>query len=151
VAGLRARVSVVALAVFGWWPWLRRSHSDASARSSTSTTATITAVAPPLGGGFRATPEWQPLQDWGREASHQRIGVVGRASAFGQYFFYGNDLSNHVQYIGQQLSHGTFRPIDRCSLWRRTINEGALRLHRHDAEAGPGRGHGPSREPLDGQ
>ena len=29
--------------------------------------------------------------------------MVGRASAFGQYFFYGNDLSNHVQYVGQVL------------------------------------------------
>ena len=47
-------------------------------------------------------PQWQPLQDWGRKASHQRIGVVGRASAFGQYFFYGTDLCNHVQYIGQR-------------------------------------------------
>jgi hypothetical protein len=84
----------------------------------------VTAVRPPLGGGFRATPQWQPLQDWGRKASHQRIGVVGRAGAFGQYFFYGNDLSNHVQYLGQQGNHGTYRPITTCALWRQTINEG---------------------------
>jgi hypothetical protein len=84
----------------------------------------VTAARPPLGGGFRATPEWQPLQDWGRKASHERIGVVGRASAFGQYFFYGTDLTNHVQYVGQQLNHGTFRPIDKCALWRQTINAG---------------------------
>jgi hypothetical protein len=50
--------------------------------------------------------------------------VVGRASAFGQYFFYGTDLTNHVQYVGQQLNRGTFRPIDTCALWRQTINEG---------------------------
>jgi hypothetical protein len=50
--------------------------------------------------------------------------VVGRASAFGQYFFYGTDLSNYVQYVGQQLNRGTFRPIDSCSLWRQTINSG---------------------------
>ena len=62
----------------------------------------VTASRPPLGGGFRASPEWQPLQDWGRNASHQRIGVFGRASAFGQYFFYGNDLSNYVQYLGDE-------------------------------------------------
>ena len=84
----------------------------------------VTSVRPPLGGGFRATPQWQPLQDWGRTQSHQNIGVVGRASAFGQYFFYGTDLSNHVQYVGQQLSHGTYRPIDSCVLWRRTVNNG---------------------------
>ncbi|MGE5748256.1 MAG: hypothetical protein ACM33U_13480 [Solirubrobacterales bacterium] len=84
----------------------------------------VTAARPPLGGGFRATPEWQPLQDWGRKASHERIGVVGRASAFGQYFFYGTDLTNYVQYIGQELNRGTYRPIDRCTLWRRTVNDG---------------------------
>ena len=84
----------------------------------------VTAARPPLGGGFRASPEWQPLQDWGRKASHQRIGVFGRASAFGQYFFYGNDLSNHVQYLGDEGNHGTFRPIYSCALWRQTINEG---------------------------
>ena len=84
----------------------------------------VTAARPPLGGGFRASPEWQPLQDWGRKASHQRIGVFGRASAFGQYFFYGNDLSNHVQYLGDEGNHGTFRPIYTCALWRQTINEG---------------------------
>ena len=84
----------------------------------------VTAARPPLGGGFRATPQWQPLQDWGRKASHDRIGVVGRASAFGQYFFYGTDLTNHVQYLGRELNHGTFRPIDNCALWRRTINQG---------------------------
>jgi hypothetical protein len=84
----------------------------------------VTAVRPPLSGGFRATPEWQPLQDWGRNAKDERIGVVGRASAFGQYFFYGNDLSNHVQYVGTELRRGTFRPIDNCTRWRRTVNEG---------------------------
>src|SRR5215208_5151703 len=65
----------------------------------------VTAARPPLGGGFRATPQWQPLQDWGRKASHDRIGVAGRASAFGQYFFYGTDLTNHVQYLGKELNH----------------------------------------------
>jgi len=84
----------------------------------------VTAARPPLEGGFRSTPEWQPLQDWGRKASNQRIGVVGRASAFGQYFFYGTDLSNHVQYVGTQLRRGTFRPIVSCSAWRRDVNDG---------------------------
>jgi hypothetical protein len=84
----------------------------------------VTAARPPLSGGFRATPEWQPLQDWGRKASDERIGVVGRASAFGQYFFYGTDLSNHVQYLGQELNRGTFRPIVKCAQWRQAVNDG---------------------------
>jgi hypothetical protein len=81
-------------------------------------------VAPPLTGGFRASENWPPLQDWGHETEDSRIAVVGRASAFGQYFFYGNDLSNHVQYIGQELRRGTFRPIKQCGEFRRAINDG---------------------------
>ena len=95
-----------------------------SARTTTSTTATSPPPARRSAGGFRATPEWQPLQDWGRKASHERIGVVGRASAFGQYFFYGTDLTNHVQYIGTQLNHGTYRPINSCAKWREAVNDG---------------------------
>jgi hypothetical protein len=82
------------------------------------------AVAPPLTGGFRASPEWIPLQKFGRNTDDARIAVVGRAGAFGQYFFYGNDLSNYVQYPGRKLRRGTFRPIDTCFDWRKAINGG---------------------------
>ncbi|MGH2983958.1 MAG: hypothetical protein ACRDK5_06860 [Solirubrobacterales bacterium] len=81
-------------------------------------------VAPPLTGGFRASPEWVPLQKFGRNTTDARIAVVGRAGAFGQYFFYGTDLSNWVQYPGRHLRRGTFRPIDTCYGWRTQINEG---------------------------
>ena len=82
------------------------------------------AVAPPLETGFRSTPEWRPIQKFGTYTNDARIGVVGRASAFGQYFFYGDDLSNHVQYLGEELRRGTFRQISRCGLLRRVINKG---------------------------
>ena len=81
-------------------------------------------VAPVLEAGFRSTPEWKPLQVFGKRTSDSRIGVVGRASAFGQYFFYGDDLSNHVQYLGEELRRGTFRQIDNCQDFRRIVNEG---------------------------
>jgi hypothetical protein len=29
-----------------------------------------------------------------------------------------------VQYVGQQLDHGTYRPINSCALWWQTINDG---------------------------
>ena len=84
-----------------------------------------TAVAPPLEGGFRSSPAWFPLQEWGKEQSGERIAVIGRGAAFGQYVFYGDDLSNHVQYVGKRLGRGTFRPIlESCDDWRRAINEG---------------------------
>jgi len=124
VAGLRRRISTVAIVAFGLVMLVTAVALGRVRENYYLDHRYVTASRPPLGGGFRASPQWQPLQDWGRKQSHQRIGVVGRASAFGQYFFYGTDLSNHVQYIGQQLNHGTFRPIDKCGLWRQTINKG---------------------------
>jgi hypothetical protein len=124
VAGFRARLNPVLLVSFGVVMAITAVALGRVRENYYLDHRYVTASRPPLGGGFRASPEWQPLQDWGREASHQRIGVFGRASAFGQYFFYGADLSNHVQYLGEEGNHGTFRPIYTCALWRQTINQG---------------------------
>ena len=124
VAGARRRVPVVALAVFGLVMAITAVALGRVRENYYLDHRYVTASRPPLEGGFRSTPEWQPLQDWGRKQSDERIGVVGRASAFGQYFFYGTDLSNHVQYVGQELRRGTFRPIVNCAAWRRAVNEG---------------------------
>src|SRR5215203_3843209 len=124
VAGARRRVPVVALATFGIVMAITAVALGRVREDYYLDHRYVTASRPPLEGGFRSTPEWQPLQDWGRKQSGERIGVVGRASAFGQYFFYGTDLSNHVQYVGTELRRGTFRPIVSCSVWRRTVNEG---------------------------
>jgi hypothetical protein len=124
VAGLRRGVSTVAIVTFGLVMLVTAVALGRVRENYYLDHRYVTAARPPLGGGFRASPQWQPLQDWGRKASHQRIGVVGRASAFGQYFFYGTDLTNHVQYIGRALNHGTFRPIVNCVAWRRAINDG---------------------------
>jgi hypothetical protein len=124
VAGQRAGISPIALAAFGLIALVVAIGLGRIRENYYLDHRYVTAVRPPLGGGFRASPQWQPLQDWGRQASHQRIGVFGRASAFGQYFFYGTDLTNHVQYLGDEGNHGTFRPIYNCALWRQTINQG---------------------------
>jgi hypothetical protein len=124
VAGARRRVPIVALAVFGLVMAVTAVALGRVREDYYLDHRYVTASRPPLEGGFRSTPEWQPLQDWGRQAKDSRIGVVGRASAFGQYFFYGNDLSNHVQYVGQELRRGTFRPIVSCAAWRRAVNAG---------------------------
>jgi hypothetical protein len=124
VAGARKRVPIVALAVFGLVMAITAVALGRVREDYYLDHRYVTAARPPLEGGFRSTPEWQPLQDWGRNAKDARIGVVGRASAFGQYFFYGNDLSNHVQYLGQELRRGTFRPIVSCQAWRRAVNDG---------------------------
>lgn len=73
------------------------------------------------------------LQDGGpkkayRFAQHQhdkRIGIAGSGEIFfGQYGFYGNDLTNYVQYIGVPGPHGTWRLPTSCPQFRRLINAG---------------------------
>jgi hypothetical protein len=73
------------------------------------------------------------LQDGGPKkaytfAQHQhdkRIGIAGSGEIFfGQYGFYGNDLSNHVQYIGVPGPDGTYRLATSCQQFRRQINAG---------------------------
>jgi hypothetical protein len=40
-----------------------------------------------------------------------RIAVVGGRPGFKQYIFYGDDLSNHVQYVARHGPHGAYLPI----------------------------------------
>ena len=40
-----------------------------------------------------------------------RIAVVGGRPGFKQYVFYGDDLSNHVQYVARHGPHGAYLPI----------------------------------------
>jgi hypothetical protein len=70
-----------------------------------------------------------------------RIGVVGGRPGFKQYVFYGDDLSNHVQYIARHGPHGAYLPIaseaaqndrdphwmQQCEEWRRAVNDGDYR------------------------
>jgi hypothetical protein len=55
----------------------------------------------------------------------KRIGIIGSSEIiFGQYGFYGADLSNRVQYIGQKGPHGAYRLPTSCEQYRRLVNEG---------------------------
>jgi hypothetical protein len=63
-----------------------------------------------------------------------RIAVVGGRPGFKQYVFYGDDLSNHVQYIAHKGPHGAYTPIatdpkdsadvEACEEWRTALNDG---------------------------
>ena len=67
-----------------------------------------------------------------------RIAVVGGRPGFKQYVFYGNDLSNHVQYVARKEDHGAYIPIAseaaqkgeggdvraQCREWRQALNDG---------------------------
>ncbi len=55
----------------------------------------------------------------------QRIGIIGSSQIiFGQYGFYGNDASNHVEFIGVKGPHGSNRLPVTCQKLRHLVNEG---------------------------
>jgi hypothetical protein len=87
--------------------------------------------------GMKAALAW-----FNRAAPHDsRIAVVGGRPGFKQYIFYGDDLSNHVQYVAHHGPHGAYLPIaseaaqkgddprapDECREWITALNEGAYR------------------------
>jgi hypothetical protein len=49
---------------------------------------------------------------------------VGTLGWFFGYPLWGLDDSNHVVYLGQHGSHGSFRPIPSCRAWRTALNQG---------------------------
>ena len=60
--------------------------------------------------------------------------MVGGRPGFKQYVFYGDDLSNHVQYVAHRGAHGAFTPIATdpedvgdvaaCEEWLTALNDG---------------------------
>ena len=57
--------------------------------------------------GTRAALAWFNRED----PRDSRIAVVGGRPGFKQYIFYGDDLSNHVQYVARNGSRGAYLPI----------------------------------------
>jgi hypothetical protein len=86
-------------------------------------------------GGPKAAYEFtQKLQD-------KRIGIIGSSQIiFGQYGFYGNDASNHVEFIGVKGPHGANRLPTTCQRLRSLVNEGGyeyLVLSQYTQDTGP--------------
>ncbi len=85
--------------------------------------------------GMKAALAW-----FNRAKPHDsRIAVVGGRPGFKQYVFYGDDLSNYVQYVARHGPHGAYLPIAgeasqhlqrgpafvaQCQEWVRALNEG---------------------------
>jgi hypothetical protein len=84
--------------------------------------------------GMKAALAW-----FNRTDPHDsRVAVVGGRPGFKQYIFYGDDLSNHVQYVARHGPHGAYLPIAseaaqrrqdpnataECEEWRRALNDG---------------------------
>lgn len=86
------------------------------------------------GGPKEAYEYTQKLQD-------QKIGIIGSSQIiFGQYGFYGNDVSNHVEYIGVKGPHGANRLPTSCEQLRTLINEGEydyLVMSQYTQDTGP--------------
>ena len=61
---------------------------------------------------------------WAKPTSDLRIAVAGTSGAYSQYGFYGDDVSNYVQYVGRHLPEADFRQIERCPDFRRAVNGG---------------------------
>jgi hypothetical protein len=84
--------------------------------------------------GMRAALAWFNRAD----LHDSRIAVVGGRPGFKQYVFYGDDLSNYVQYVAHHGPHGAYTPIaseaaqkgedasdvGECEEWRRALNAG---------------------------
>jgi hypothetical protein len=85
--------------------------------------------------GMKAALAW-----FNRADPHDsRIAVVGGRPGFKQYVFYGDDLSNYVQYVARHAPHGAYLPIAseasqhlqggpafvaQCQEWVRALNAG---------------------------
>jgi len=82
-------------------------------------------LAPPLDNpGFRDSNQWKLIQTWARDQRGMRIGIVGTPAAYGQYVFYGEDLSNEVRYLGEPQPDGGLTQIESCRRWRERIDSG---------------------------
>jgi hypothetical protein len=86
------------------------------------------------GGPWEAYEYTQQLHD-------KRIGIIGSSQIiFGQYGFYGNDASNHVEFIGVKGPHGANRLPTSCQQLRRLINQGGyeyLVMSQYTQDTGP--------------
>jgi hypothetical protein len=84
--------------------------------------------------GIRAALAWFDEED----PHDARIAVVGGRPGFKQYVFYGDDLSNYVQYVAHHGPHGAYTPIaseaaqkgedpdaeQQCEEWKSAVNNG---------------------------
>jgi hypothetical protein len=67
-----------------------------------------------------AAPGLNAAFEWANPISDARIATTSTR----QYPLYGSDLSNRVQYIGENRPHGGFVAPQTCPAWRRLLNAG---------------------------
>jgi hypothetical protein len=66
------------------------------------------------------TPGLNAAFAWAADLSDSRIATTSTR----QYPLFGTDLSNHVQFIGEETPHGGFVAASSCRAWRTALNQG---------------------------
>jgi len=66
------------------------------------------------------TPGLDAAFAWADDISDARIATTSTR----QYPLFGTDLSNHVQFIGEETAHGGFEAPNTCRTWRTELNQG---------------------------
>jgi hypothetical protein len=66
------------------------------------------------------TPGLNAAFKWADDISDARIATTSTR----QYPLFGTDLSNHVQFVGEETAHGGFEPPKTCRTWREELNKG---------------------------
>jgi len=67
-----------------------------------------------------STPGLDAAFAWATDVSGARIATTGTR----QYPLFGTDLSNHVQFLGEETAHGGFEAPETCRAWRRQLDAG---------------------------
>lgn len=63
----------------------------------------------------------EPAYRWANDLAGAHIAIAGFG---GQFPYYGSQLDNAVQYVGDVESNGEFHDIERCSDWREALRDG---------------------------
>jgi hypothetical protein len=69
---------------------------------------------------FTDAPGLNAAFAWARDVSGARIATTSTR----QYPLFGTDLSNHVQFVGEERPHGGFEAPTSCRAWRDLLNAG---------------------------
>jgi hypothetical protein len=67
-----------------------------------------------------STPGLDAAFAWARDVSDARIATTSTR----QYPLFGTDLSNRVQFVGEETPHGGFEAPATCRAWRKALNAG---------------------------
>jgi hypothetical protein len=106
-----------------WWPRV----AVAAAVAAAAIAGGYVAQRHYLENRFENTGQAQDLTEalrWANDIRDARIAIGGIRGVFTQYPFYGTDLSNEVQWLGERGAHDAYNRIPDCSRWREAINAG---------------------------